>query len=185
MNLDGSVTYIRTPSRVNSVDNLVNGMEYEIGAKLSSNISEKVDFLLSARASLNDFQNSNGGGNSTFLTQEFRAKATLTFPRVFIFRTQANYQVNTGFSDDLNVDFLLWNASIAKKIFKNNKGEISLSVFDALRQNNLLDVSTNETYIEQIKSRSLQRYGMVTFTYTFSKFKKQEKDPMDQFYRRR
>lgn len=185
MNLDGSVTYIRTPSRVNSVDNLVNGMEYEIGAKLSSNISEKVDFLLSARASLNDFQNSNGGGNSTFLTQEFRAKATLTFPREFIFRTQANYQVNTGFSDDLNIDFLLWNASIAKKIFKNNKGEISLSVFDALRQNNLLDVSTSETYIEQIKSRSLQRYGMVTFTYTFSKFKKQEKDPMDQFYRRR
>lgn len=185
LNLDASVNYSRIPSLVNSVNNLVNSMEYELGAKLSSNISEKIDFLLSANASINNFQNSNGAGNSTFLTQDFRAKVTFTFPQDIIFRSQATYQVNTGFSENLNLDFLLWNAAIAKKIFKNKKGEVSLSVFDVLSQNNLLDVSTNETYIEQIKSRSLQRYGMLTFTYTFSQFQKQKEDPMDQFYNRR
>jgi len=185
MSIEGSTVFSRIPSLINSVNNLVTGMEYELGAKLSSNISEKIDFLLSARATLNDYQNSNGSGNSTFLTQDFRAKFTLTFPQDIILRTQATYQINTGFSDELNVDFLLWNASVAKKIFKNKKGEISFSVFDVIRQNNLLEVSTNETYIEQIQSRSLQRYGMLSFTYTFSQFKKPEKDPMEQFYRRR
>lgn len=185
LNLDAGMTYTRTPSVVNSIITLTDGYEYEIGVVLSSNISKNVDFTLSGRATVNDIQNQDESISSLFLTQAYKAKMIITLKRDFILRSQATYQLNTGFSDDLNVDFLLWNAGIAKKIFKNKKGEISLSVFDVLAQNNLLTVSTNETFVEQLQSKSLQRYGLITFRYTFSQFKKPKEDPMRQFYRRR
>ncbi len=184
LNLDGGVSYNRTPSLVNNEKILANSTEYEAGAVVSSNISENVDFTLSGRATVNSISNQNGDGNSMFLNQEYKAKITLTMPDRFIFRTQASYQMNSGFSDALGVNFLMWNASIAKKIFKSKKGEISLGVYDVLNQNDQLSVTTSNTYVEQLRSRSLQRYALLTFRYTFRQFKKAKKDPMDQFYRR-
>ena len=183
LNLDGGLTYSRTPSLVNDEKILANSMQYEAGITLSSNISENVDFTLSGRLNLNEISNQEAG-SSLFLTQEYKAKAVITLPNTFVFRTSANYQMNSGFSDELGVNFLMWNASIAKKIFKSKKGELSLGIYDVLNQNDQLTVTTSNTYVEQLRSRSLQRYALLTFRYTFRQFKKAKKDPMDQFYRR-
>lgn len=185
LNLDGGITYTETPSLVNAVKTLATNAEIELGAVLSSNISDKVDFTLSGRATLNDVSNGDGRGSSSFLTQNYKAKITLTFPKEIVVRTQANYQINDGFSEELNLNFMMWNASIAKKVFKSKKGEISVGVYDVLNQNDQLSVTTNNTYVEQLRSRSLQRYALVTFRYTFKQFDKPKADPMDQFYRRR
>jgi len=140
---------------------------------------------LSGRASLNDISNGDGRGSSMFLTQNYKAKVTLTFPKEIVIRTQANYQINDGFSDELSLNFIMWNASVAKKIFKSKKGEISIGLYDVLNQNDQLSVTTNNTYVEQLRSRSLQRYALVTFRYTFKQFDKPKSDPMDQFYHKR
>ena len=184
LNLDAGLTYNRTPSLVNNENILANSTEYEAGVVISSNISENVDFTLSGRATVNAISNQNGVGNSMFLSQDYKVRLVLTMPNKFIFRTQATYQLNSGFTDELGVNFLMWNASIAKKIFKSKKGEISLGVYDVLNQNDQLTVSSNNTYVEQLRSRSLQRYALLTFRYTFRQFKKAKKDPMEQFYRR-
>ena len=185
LNLDGGITYTQTPSLVNAVKTLATSTEYEVGAVLSSNISDKIDFTLSGRASLNDISNGDGRGSSMFLTQNYKAKVTLTFPKEIVIRTQANYQINDGFSDELSLNFIMWNASVAKKIFKSKKGEISIGLYDVLNQNDQLSVTTNNTYVEQLRSRSLQRYALVTFRYTFKQFDKPKSDPMDQFYHKR
>ena len=185
LNLDGAITYSRTPSMVNGVKTLASSTEYEAGIVLSSNISKKIDFTLSGRATLTDITNAGGRGESMFLTQNYKAKLTWTLPKDVIVRTQANYQINDGFSEALGLNFIMWNASIAKKLFKSKKGEISLGLYDVLNQNDQLSITTNNTYVEQLRSRSLQRYALVTFRYTFKQFDKPKEDPMDQFYRRR
>lgn len=185
LNLDGAITYTRTPSLVNGIKILAASTEYEAGLVLSSNISKKIDFTLSGRATLTDITNGGGRGESLFLTQNYKAKVTWTLPKEIILRTQANYQINEGFSETLGLNFIMWNASVAKKIFKSKKGEISVGLYDVLNQNDQLSVMTNNTYVEQLRSRSLQRYALVTFRYTFKQFDKPKEDPMDQFYRRR
>jgi hypothetical protein len=49
--------------------------------------------------------------------------------------------------------------------------ELKVSVFDLLNQNNSISRTVTETYIEDNVTRVLNRYFMLTFTYTLRKFK--------------
>ena len=65
------------------------------------------------------------------------------------------------------------NGEFAKakyKFLKNNAGELRLSSFDILHQNNSISRTTNSNYIEDNRTKVLQRYFMLTFTYTFRNF---------------
>jgi len=77
----------------------------------------------------------------------------------------------TGSSNTFNTSFLLWNAGLGYKFLKNNLGELRLTVFDILKQNNSISRNTADTYYEDVKSNVLQQYYMLTFTYTIKKFK--------------
>lgn len=55
--------------------------------------------------------------------------------------------------------------AVGKKLFKNRTGDIRLSVFDLLKQNNSIRRSFTETYTEDSQTNVLQRYLMLTFTY--------------------
>jgi hypothetical protein len=59
----------------------------------------------------------------------------------------------------------LWNASIGKKIFDKQRGEIRLYAFDILGQNRSIQRNVTEAYIEDTRTDILQRYFMVMFTY--------------------
>jgi hypothetical protein len=74
----------------------------------------------------------------------------------------------------------LWNASIAKQIFKKKQGEIKFYVFDLLNQN--ISVSRNVTgnTIQDVSTKVLTRYFMLSFTYNLRKFGagNQQSNPM-------
>jgi len=74
-------------------------------------------------------------------------------------------------SDDFNQNYWLWNASIGKKLFKNKLGEISISAFDILEQNNAIQRNITEIYIEDVQTQALTRFVMLNFTYNFRNFK--------------
>jgi hypothetical protein len=81
-----------------------------------------------------------------------------------------NNQTYTGLSQGLNQSFWLWNAAIGKKFLKNNAGELKLSVFDLLKQNQSIVRTVTNTYIEDAQSQVLQQYFMLTFTYNLKNF---------------
>ena len=60
--------------------------------------------------------------------------------------------------------------SIGKKLFKKQNGDIRLSVYDALRQNQGFQQTVNNNYLQETQSIVLQRYLMLTFTYNIRKF---------------
>jgi hypothetical protein len=57
-----------------------------------------------------------------------------------------------------------------KKFLANQKGELKLSVFDLLKQNQSISRNVTETYIEDIQNQVLQQYFMLTFTYNLRNF---------------
>jgi len=65
---------------------------------------------------------------------------------------------------------LLWNAGIAKQVFKNKKGEFRFQVYDLLNQNNGASRSSNQNYIEDKSYNVLKRFWQLSFTYNISRF---------------
>jgi hypothetical protein len=62
--------------------------------------------------------------------------------------------------------------AIAKKMFKGQKGEIRLSVFDLLNQNQSIYRTVSETYFEDVNTQVVKQYFMLTFTYNLKNFGK-------------
>jgi hypothetical protein len=62
--------------------------------------------------------------------------------------------------------------SIGKKFLKNNRAEVSISVFDLFNQNQAISRTVNSTYIQSTTSNVLQRYFMVNFKYDLRHFGK-------------
>ncbi len=171
LNLDISANYSKTPGQINDEVNHSKNKTLSLGVTFSSNISENVDFTLSTRSNYNIASNTiQEQLNDKYLFQNSRLKFNWIVPGGIIFRTNVTHQFYTGLADGFDESFFLWTAGIGKKLFKNERGEITLSVFDILEQNQSIRRNVTEIYIEDLRSMVLQRYAMLTFTYNFRNF---------------
>lgn len=171
ISLSGSANYSRRPGMINDQVNMAKTSNFRFRLGVSSNISENFDFNISTRSSYSVVKNTlRPALNNNFFNQNSRLSLTWNIWEGFVFRTDVNHQVNTGLAEGLNTNFALWNMSVGKKVFKNQLGEIGLTVYDLLKQNNNIRRNINEVYIEDIQSNVLQRYFMVTFTYNLRMF---------------
>jgi len=94
----------------------------------------------------------------------------VTLPGNIVVRSDLDYQSYNGISDDFNTNYALWNASIAKKFLKNNAGEIKITAFDMLGQNQSINQTVTAAYFEEQESLVLQQYFMVSFMYTLRNY---------------
>jgi hypothetical protein len=69
-----------------------------------------------------------------------------------------------------NQSYWLWNASVGKKFLKNQAGELKLSVFDLLKQNQSITRTVDPTFIEDTRNQVLKQYFLLTFTYKLKNF---------------
>ena len=170
-NLDLSANYTRTPGLLDDVLNYSNNATYGVGITFASNISEKIDFTLSTRSSISDVNNTlDIATDSRFLSQNSKLRLGWILPGGIVLRSEIAHQFYNGLSDDFNDDYLLWTAGIGKKLFKNQRGELTLSVFDLLNQNRRVNRNITDVYIEDVQTNVLQRYVMLKFTYNFLNF---------------
>jgi hypothetical protein len=177
LNLSLNGNYTRTPGLINDLSNFANNSTVGLGVVLSSNISEKVDFTISSRSNMSYVDNSlRTELNQEYFNQNTEVGVNLIFGPGLVFRTSMANQLYSGLNDDFNQNFWLWNAGLAKKLFKNQRGELQLSVFDLLEQNNSIQRNITNAYIEDVESAVLQRYVMLTFTYQLRNFGKPSAD---------
>ena len=170
LNLSGSQN--RSPALINNSINYSHNSSSGFGASLSSNISPKVDFTLSSNSSYSVITNTlQKELNSSFFNQNTRFKMQLNPWKGFVVQTDLSHQYYNGLSANFNQNFLLWNASLGYKFLKDRQADLRLSVYDIMKQNNSVARNTTETYYEDIQTNVLQRYFMVSFTYTIRYFK--------------
>jgi hypothetical protein len=171
LNLNISGNYQRQPGLIDNELNYSNNTTLGLGVVLSSNISENVDFTLSSRTNWNTVENTlNSTQNTDFLNQLTEAQLTLIFDGGWVVRSSLTNQLFSGFSETIDQNFWLWNASVGKKLFKNQRGELNLSIFDILKQNTSIQRNITETYIEDVQTEVLQQYFMVNFVYQLRHF---------------
>jgi hypothetical protein len=81
-------------------------------------------------------------------------------------------QSYSGLSEGFNQSFWLWNAGVGKKFLKNRQGELKLTVFDLLKQNQSITRTVGDSYVEDVQNLVLRQYFMLTFTYNLKNFGK-------------
>jgi hypothetical protein len=171
-NMSG-ITYSRTPSLINNSQNFSNATTLTEGITIGSNISKEIDFTVSYSANYNVVKNTiRPELDNNYFFHTAGAKLNWIFLKSIVLQTEATQTLYSGLSGGYNQNYLLWNAAIGKKFLKGNAGELKISVFDLLNQNNSISRTVTETYLEDTRSQVLNRYFMITFTYTFKKFKK-------------
>lgn len=173
LNINAGLSLNRRPGQVNDQLGFNNSQRLSTGFSLGSSISEQIDFNIWSRSSFNRVENTlNSNLNNQFFQQRFRANFNWIIWKGIIYRLDLNHQINTGLSDGFNANFTLMNMSIGKQIFANQRGEISLMVYDLLGQNANVSRNISETFIEDVQTNVLQRYFMVSFTYNLRRFSK-------------
>lgn len=171
-NVNGTVAFARTPGIINEQKNFANNTTMGLGFVISSNISEKIDFTLSSNSTYNVVRNTlNPTSNNEYFNQSSRLSINYIFWKGIAFNTELNHQFYSGLSAGFNQSYLLWNMSLAKKVFKKQQGEIKLSVYDLLKQNTSVVPTVTDAYIQYSRTNVLQQYFMLTFTYNLRFFK--------------
>lgn len=172
LSLNAGNAYSRTPSQINNRPNFATTTTWTEGAVLSSNISEKLDFSASYTGNFNEVKNTvQPQLNSSYYYSVITARMTWIFGPGLVFQADVNNQNYKGFSGSVNQQYTLLNAAVGKKFLKDQRGDLRISAFDLLKQNNSLSVTQTDTYVQNSQSLVLQRYFLLTFTYSLRQFK--------------
>jgi hypothetical protein len=167
VNLNAGFTWAANPGIVNNVSTLSNNYAYSGGAVIASNISQYIDFTLSYSGTYNVIQPQQ---NKNYFSQTIGIKFNLLDKKGWFFNNDLSNQSYSGLTAGFNQNYWLWNVAAGKKFFKNQNGELKLSVFDLLNQNQSVTRTVTGTYVEDDRNLVLQQYFMLTFTYKLKSF---------------
>jgi hypothetical protein len=173
LNLNAGLSYAKQPGMINNVENISNSFNYNLGAVLSSNISEYVDFDLSYSANINTVKNTiQPNLNNNYFTQSAGIDVNLLTKKGTFLQNSVSNQSYKGLTDGFNQNYWLWNMAVGQKFLKNQDGELKLSVFDLLNQNKSITRTVTESYVQDQINEVLRQYFMLTFTYKLKTFGK-------------
>lgn len=173
MNVNVGASYSQLPGLLNYKKTLTKNYSYNAGVGLSSNISEYVDYNLSYNANFsNAISSANNANNNKYINQSLSFQFNLLSKNGWFLQNDLNNQNYSGLSAGYNQSYWLWNAAIGKKFLKNKAGELKITVFDLLGQNQSIARTITENYIEDSQNLVLQQYFMLTFTYSLKNFGK-------------
>lgn len=171
LNLNGGFGYSKRPGLLNDVKNISEGLNYNFGISLSSNISEFVDFDINYHANVNRVNNTlRPTLNNNYFSQHAGLSLKLYTKKGLFLTNNVSNESFSGLSAGYNQNYWLWNVSAGQKFLKGQHGELKLSVFDLLKQNQSISRSVTESHVQDVQSQVLQQYFMLSFTYKLRNF---------------
>ncbi|WP_166437044.1 outer membrane beta-barrel protein [Niastella caeni] len=170
VNFSTNGSYTKNRSFINGAGNMINTLNIGPDVRFEINASEKLDISLTAGINYYRTQYSlQANLNTEYLSQQFSTEINWQLPKRFYFNTEFTYAINSQRASGFNTKVPLWNAFISKQFLRFNRGEIKLSAFDLLKQNIGVSRSTSQNYIEDKRVKNLQRFFLLSFTYSLTK----------------
>ncbi len=171
LNFDGGYNHSYTPAILENELYYSQNKRVRLGVKLSSNVSEYLDFSVGYNGNLNFATSSNQITTQTYLNHDLNATAYYLLKKRVVISAEYNFNIYNGLSDSYDQSYHLLNASLGYKFLKNQALELKITSFDLLNQNTSIRRTVTETYTEDGNTIVLQRYFMLHLTYTFKNFK--------------
>ena len=170
VNFSTNGSYTKNKSFINGAENSINTLNVGPDVRIEINATEKLD--LSFTAGINYYRTKyslQASLNTEYLNQQYSTEVNWQLPKRFYFNTEFTYTINSQRASGFNTKVPLWNAFISKQFLRFNRGEIKLSAFDLLKQNIGISRSTSQNYIEDKRVKNLQRFFLLSFTYSLTK----------------
>ncbi len=173
LNLTTSGSLARSPSFVNGQPNTTRTWSLGQGASLNSAFNEQLEFNLGLNASWQGAAYALlPAQNNTYFTQTLTGDVFYQLPAHFVLTSDVWASNATGRAAGYNPRLVLWSLGLARQLFANQQGELKIEAHDLLNQNRSLVRNTEANYVEDVRSRVLQRYFMLSFTYHLRQFGK-------------
>lgn len=170
IDLSGNFSYNHGISLLNGMENKVNTRVIGPGLGYSFSLDSCMDVQLSARVSYNHASYSlQPQLNSNYVQQTYTVTHTQYLPLGLVLNNQFSYIVNSGYAQGYNSAIPLWNVSVGWSFLANKRGELKLSVFDLLNKNTGINRSINQSYFTDQRYNVLNRYCLLSFTYSLNK----------------
>ena len=183
-NLNFTTNFTNTRS-VSLINNTVNYTQnYTIGetVKFTTNLKKNFDVNFSATPTYNIAKYSvQPDQNQKYFSQILNVDATYFTTSGWLLNAAFDYTAYSGRSDGYNTSVPLLNAAIAKQFLKNKQAELRFSVYDLLNQNVSIVRNVTENYIQDVQTKVLTRYFLLTFTYNLRNTIKQQQKKLPEF----
>ena len=160
--------YENAVNLLNSDKNVRKTYNWGQTVRLDYNIKEK--FIASASAGFNGRWSGysiDAGEISTLFSYYYNAYLLYDLPWKCTISTDINFIINGAQQHLPGAQAIVWNASIMKRLFKNQAGEIKLSAFDILNNSKNFSQITGDNYIETTETEVLKRIFVISFKYNF------------------
>jgi len=166
--LNGGGAFDQTPTKLNHGINRNRTTIARFGATIASNISTDFDFTLSYQGNYNISRNT----LSTNTTGDYYAHTlTLRLTTVMLSGIVMRQEVSNEFQNNASTVFgqsqTLWNTTLGRKFFKDDKGELRFTITDVLHQDRSVGRSITPTYVQDSRDLALGSFMQAVFTYSF------------------
>lgn len=178
-NLNGNVTYTRGITFLDTVDdirnfeiavpteNVTNRLTSYADLSLENRKKEVLDARIGTRLTHNITKYSvNSEFDQDYLNATYYADVTVDFLKTWSINTNFNYNTYIGGSFDNVEPIPLLGASLSKRFLQGEKAQLKLTAFDILNKNIGINRTTNVNYFQEDRILTLNRYYMLTFSYS-------------------
>ncbi|MCC5925188.1 MAG: hypothetical protein JJU41_01395 [Bacteroidetes bacterium] len=164
----GGVTYALQPTVNNEERTVARNIGLNAGTSLSSNIGPNVDINMSYRGNYNIVENANAVGiNDNFYTGSASLRLNLLPWGRLVIASDLNLTHYEGLDETFAETAMYWNAALGYKFGRNQAAELRVTVFDILAQNNSINRSVSDAFIDDVRSNVITRFALMSFSYNF------------------
>lgn len=168
LRINTSVRYDNAVNLVNTEKNVRKTVNWEQVIRGEYYIKEKFGASASARFNGNFSRYSMDASNiSRLFSHNYIASLYYEFPKAIFISSEINFIINAAQQHLAGTQAAVWNATVMKRLFKNQAGEVKLSAFDILNKSNNFSQHTGDNYIETTKYEVLKRVFVLSFRYNF------------------
>ena len=170
INISNNASYFRNKQVVNGEVNTSNTFTTGPDIRLDLRFGEKANLSVGGGINYNKTNYTlSSARDAEYMSQRYTTDFDWQLPKNFFFATDFVYTINNQLSDGFNAKVPFWNASISKQFLRFNRGELKLKAYDLLNKNVGVSRNSNQNYIEDIRQRNLQRFFLLSFTYSLNK----------------
>lgn len=173
-NLSGNASFSRVNNMINGQNNISHNNSYTLGTSLSKDWTKDdkpVAYLsLEPSFSYNDNRSTVNANTMSYWSSNIELEGFIELPWKLRLNTSVNValrQKTDVFTRNNNV--VRWDAYCARKLGKDNKSEIRLSVFDILNQNIGFNRYASDINVTENSYNTVRRYGLLSFVWNFAK----------------
>ncbi len=99
------------------------------------------------------------------ITHNLFGEVIVRTPKKLVWESNVSYRYNDQLAPGIPKTNIFWNAALSLLVFREDKGQFKLAVYDILNSNNNAYRNISANTIVDNRSNVLQRYVTLTFTY--------------------